>query len=354
MLSTFFKRTTLLAGVGASALMLSPVAFAQTDDAESNVTQQGVVELTFDHAGSGPDVLAATVEYGATARVAEGWTVQLDAVLEQVEDAAGDAVFDGHDAFVETLSLQYAGEAFTLYAGKINPVFGSAADLAPGLYGVEVGEEYQIAEQLGFGGDILLSSFLGLEDEHVLSGAVFTADRSALSGSLGGKREQLRLADAGLGNTKNLKSWAVSLDGALASGLGYSVGYRKLANETVGETDESTFVAGLNYVWPEESGLDLSIVGEVASSRDAYGIAGAHRDLFTLGANLGLGDWFVNGVVSGWNENAVAGDADLRKLEVSVGRALADTLTLEFGAQDVRTAGESEVILGVRLAFEFG
>ncbi len=354
MLSTFFMRTTFLTAAAASALMLSPAAFAQADAAESNVSQQGVVELTFDHAESGPDVVAATIEYGATVRVAEGWTVQMDAVLEQVEDVAGDAVFDGHDAFVETLSVQYAGDAFTLYAGKINPVFGSAADLTPGLYGVEVGEEYQLAERVGFGGDILLSSFLGFDDAHVLSGAVFTADRSALSSSLGGKREQLRLADAGLGNTENLKSWAVSLDGAFANGLGYSVGYRKLANETPGETDETTFVAGLNYVWPEESGLDLAIVGEVASSRDAHGIAGAHRDLFTLGGNLGLGDWFVNGIVSGWNENVTAGDTDLRKVELSVGRALSENLTLEFGAQDVRTNGESEMILGLRLAFEFG
>lgn len=354
MLSILLQRTTLLSSLGAAALFAAPAAFAQDGEGEGSISQQGVVELTYDRTESGQDVLAATVEYGVAARFGDGWTLQMDAVMEPVEDPVDDAVFEGQDAFVETLSLQYAGDAFTLYAGKINPVFGSAADLTPGLYGVEAGEEYQITEQLGFGGDLLLSSFLGLEDEHVLSAALFTADRSALSGSLAGKRERLRLADGGLGNTESLKSWALSLDGALANGLGYSVGYRKLATETPGEVDESTFVAGLSYVWPEESGLDLSVVAEVASQSDAYGIAGANRDLYTVGGTLGLGDWFVNGIVSGWNENAVAGDADVSKIEVSIGRALMDTLVLEFGVQDVRAAGESDVILGARLAFEFG
>ena len=82
----------------------------------------------------------------------------MDAVLEPVVDPVGDEAFEGEDAFIETLSLQYAGDAFTVYAGKINPVFGSAADVAPGLYGVEAGEAYQITETLGVGGDISLSS----------------------------------------------------------------------------------------------------------------------------------------------------------------------------------------------------
>lgn len=354
MLSKLLHRTTLLSGFSVLAMLASPLASAQTGEGEGNVSQQGVVELTFDHADSGQDILAATVEYGVAARFAQGWTLQMDAVMEPVEDAAGDAAFEGQDAYVETLSLQYAGDTFTFYAGKINPVFGSAADLTPGLYGVEAGEEYQTTEQLGFGGDLLLSAFLGLEDEHVLSAALFTADRSALSGSLGGKRERLRLNDGGLGNTEAFKSWAVSLDGSLANGLGYTVGYRKLANETVGETEETTVVAGVNYVWPEESGLDLAVVAEVAASNDAYGIDGARRELYTLGGTLGLGDWFVNGIVSGWNENGVAGDADVRKFELSVGRELADALVLEFGAEHVRAEGESEMIVGARLAFEFG
>ncbi len=348
------RRATRLSSLGVAVLLLAPAAFAQDAGGETDISQQGVVELTYDHAESGQDVLAVTIEYSLAARLADGWTVQMDAVLEPVRDPAGDASFEDQDAFVETLSLQYAGEAFTLYAGKINPVFGSAADLAPGLYGVEAGEEYQITEQLGLGGDLLLSSFLGLEDEHVLSAALFAADRSALSGSLAGRRERLRLADGGVGNTESLESWALSLDGAFASGFGYSLGYRKLAAGAPGEADETTVVAGISYAWPEDSGLDLAMMAEVAASRDAYGVAGAHRDLYTVGGTLGLGDWFVNGIVSGWNENATAGDADIRKIEVSVGRAVAESLVLEFGLQDVRTGGDSEMVLGARLALEFG
>ena len=336
-----------------AAIAAAPAAHAQEGDTE-NVSQQGVVELTLDHAESGQDVLAATVNYGLAVRFAEGWTFQMDAVLEPVVEPVGDEAFEGEDAFIEMLSLQYAGEAFTVYGGKINPVFGSAADLAPGLYGVEAGEAYQITEALGVGGDISLTSLLNLDGEHVLSAALFTADRTFLSGSLGGLREELDLADGGLANTKDLKSVAVSLDGVLANGLGYSLGHRRLATDTPGETDENSTVFGLNYVLPEDSGLDLSLMAEVAASRNADGVDGANRDFYTVGGTLGLGDWFVNAIASGWNENATAGDVDVRKLELSVGRALAEALVLEVGVQDVRESGASDTVLGARLAWEFG
>ena len=336
-----------------AAIAAAPAALAQDTDAE-NISQQGAVELTLDHADAGEDVLAATINYGLAVRFAEGWTVQLDAVLEPVVDPAGDGAFEGEDAFIETLSLQYAGEAFTVYGGKINPVFGSAADVAPGLYGVEAGESYQITEALGVGGDISLTSMLNLDGEHVLSAALFSADRSALSGSLGGLREELELADGGLANTEGLKSVALSIDGVLANGVGYTLGYRRLATDTPGETDENTTVLGVNYAWPEDSGLDLAVMAEVAASRNADGVDGANRDFYTAGGTLGLGDWFVNAIASGWNENATAGDLDVRKLELSVGRALAETLVLEVGVQDVRESGASATVIGARLAWEFG
>lgn len=341
-----------------AAIAAAPSVHAQESEGET-VSQQGVVELTLDHAESGQDVLAATIEYGLVARFAEGWTFSLDAVLEPVVDPVGDEAFEGEDAFIETLSVQYAAESFTVYGGKINPAFGSAADLAPGLYGVEAGEAYQITEAIGVGGDISLNSLVRLDGEHVLSAALFTADRSFLSGSLGGLREELQLSDGGLANTEGLQSVAFSLDGVLANGLGYTVGHRRLATETPGETDESATVVGLNYVWPEDSGLNLSLMGEVAASRNADGVDGANRDFYTAGGTLGLGNWgfggwFVNAIASGWDENATAGDADVRKLELSVGHALVEALVLEVGVQDVRESGVSETVIGARLAWEFG
>jgi hypothetical protein len=347
MRSHLLNGTTLLAGLGALALIASPAAAQEA----TGFSHEGAVELTYDHATTDEDVVALTVNYNAAFRFAEGWTVQVDAVLEPVEDPVGDAAFEGQDAFIETLSLQYAGEGFTLYAGKINPVFGSAADLAPGLYGVEVGEDYQITEQVGFGGDILLP--LPVEGEHVLSAALFAADRTLLSGSVGARRERLRLEDGGLANTESLKSFAVSLDGALDNGIGYTLGHRRLASDTLGEADESATVAGISYVLPEDTGLDLVLLAEVAASRDANGIAGANRDFFTTSATWGVDGWSISAIVSGWNENALAGDADTRKYEVSVGRDLMEGLTLDLGAQHVEVAGDSEAVLGARLTFGF-
>ncbi len=354
MLTKYLDRATLLASISSIVLLASPHAFAQTDDSDSAVSQAGAVELTYDHAQSGQDVVAATIEYGLGVRIADGWTIHMDAVFEPVQDPVGDEAFEAQDAYVETLSLQYAGDNFTVYAGKLDPVFGSAADLAPGLYGVEVGEAYQIVEQNGIGGDISLGSILGLDGEHVLSATLFAADRTFLSGSVGGLRDRVRLSDGGLTNTSDLKSYAVSLDGSLENGFGYSVGYRHLASDTPGEADESMTVAGVSYAFPEDLGFVLATMAEVGMSRDADGIDGANRDFYTAAAEIGLGDWFVNVVASGWNENAVAGDLDLRKFEVSVGRDLTDDLTLEFGAQDARFGGDSETILGLRLSYSFG
>lgn len=343
---------TFIAFAILATTLATPAAYAQEGEAK-NISQQGVVELTLDRAGSGKDVLAATLNYGLAVSFAEGWTFHMDAVLEPVVDPVGDEAFESEDAFIETLSLQYAGEAFTVYGGKINPVFGTAAEVAPGLYGVEVGEAYQITEALGIGGDISLASVMNLDGEHILSAAVFMADRTFLSGSLGGVREELALADGGLANTEDLASVAVSLDGVLANGVGYSLGHRQLATETPGSAEETATVFGVNYVWPEDSGLDLSLMAELAASRNADGIDGADRDFYTAGGTLGLGDWFVNAVASGWNENATAGDLDVRKLELSVGRALAETLVLEVGVQDVREADASRTVIGARLAWAF-
>jgi hypothetical protein len=349
---------TIMALALLAAIATAPSVHAQEGEGQT-VSQQGVVELTLDHAESGQDVLAVTIEYGLAVRFAEGWTFNMDAVLEPVVDPVGDEALEGEDAFIETMSLQYAADNFTVYGGKINPVFGSAADFAPGLYGVEAGESYQITEALGVGGDISLTSLLKLDGEHVLSAAAFTADRSVLSGSLGGIREELELVDGGLANTKGLQSVALSLDGVLTNGLGYTVGHRRLATESPGETDEDTTVVGLNYVWPEDSGVDLSLMAEVAASRNADGVDGANRHFYTAGGTLGLGnwglgDWFVNAIASGWNEDATAGNVDVRKLELSVGRALVESLVLEVGVQDVRESGVSEAVFGARLAWEFG
>jgi hypothetical protein len=346
------NQTFIVLGILAATLA-TPAAHAQEGEAK-NISQQGVVELTLEHAESGEDVLAATVNYGLAVGFAEGWTFQMDAVLEPVVDPVGDGAFEGEDAFIETLSLQYAGEAFTVYGGKINPVFGAAADIAPGLYGVEVGEAYQITEALGIGGDISLASLMNLDGEHILSAALFTADRTFLSGSLGGLREELDLADGGLANTEDLTSVTVSLDGVLANGVGYSLGHRQLAGDTPGEAEETATVFGVNHVWPEDSGLDLSLMVELAASHNADGVDGANRDFYTAGGTLGLGDWFVNAIASGWNENAAAGDLDVRKLELSVGCALAEALVLEVGIQDVREAGASSTVIGTRLAWAFG
>ena len=215
------------------ALFLLSSAYAQTQASQedlASISHEGVLELTWDHVDDSTDVAAATLEYAVAARLGGRWTIQSSLVLEPVAEADGDAYFHGEGAYLDTLSVQYAGDAFTLYAGKISPVFGSAAAIAPGLYGAEIGESYELVEMVGAGGDVNLAAMIpGLAGEHVLSAALFMKDRSVLSDSIGTSRGRLELTDGGVGNTQGLKSHSLSLDGATRTGSGQSLGMRPLA-----------------------------------------------------------------------------------------------------------------------------
>ncbi len=321
---------------------------------EGRFFQEGVIELTWDRAEDA-DVAAVTVEYAAAVRVWERLTVETNITLEPVGDAAGDAVLENEGAYVETLSLAYVGDVFTLFAGKINPAFGSAADLAPGLYGTEIGEAYEITERIGGGGDVDLAQLIspGVASEQVLSLAVFTADRTALSSSIGTERPRLHLADVGPGNTESLKSYSISLDGQFENGFGYTVGYRQLAAAQPGDVNERGVVAGV-HGGGSVSRFEAEWLAEAVSIDGADGVDGARRTYWTAGATLRDGDWRASFVASGQDDNAVAGDADLDRLELMVGRDFDRGFTLDAGVQSSRENGDTSTMVGLRLSWAFG
>ena len=49
---------------------------------------------------------------------------------------------------------QFDTEHFSLFAGKFNPAFGLGFDLAPGIYGEDHPEDYELTERIGFGGSV--------------------------------------------------------------------------------------------------------------------------------------------------------------------------------------------------------
>ena len=107
------RRTAPTAVAIALAICANPALSQESQG--FGASHEGAVELTYDRSDSGQDLVSLTVEYTAALRVAAGWTVQLDAVVEPVHDADDGVAFDELGAFVETLSVQYAGEEFTVY-----------------------------------------------------------------------------------------------------------------------------------------------------------------------------------------------------------------------------------------------
>jgi hypothetical protein len=110
-----------------------------------------------------------------------------------------DRFFGDHGLFAEEL---YAGVDIgkaTLQIGKIAPMFGWAADDAPGLYGGDLPGEYELVEEIGINARISLSeapaSSEGTTVEHALHAAVFTADTTFLSDSLFTSRGRLEISD---------------------------------------------------------------------------------------------------------------------------------------------------------------
>ena len=147
--------------------------------------------------------------------------------LEQVRDRGGDQFFDDQGAWIEQLYAAYRYDQLDLFAGKINPRFGIAWEFAPGVYGREFAEDYELTERIGFGAATLDRPDLG---EHRLSASTFFADTTALGESVitrprftdpaTERVKRNRKSYGGVSNTESLSSYAVVLEGAAIPFLG--------------------------------------------------------------------------------------------------------------------------------------
>ncbi|WP_207553694.1 hypothetical protein, partial [Teichococcus deserti] len=79
--------------------------------------------------------------------------------LEPAERPAdgSDRAFHAHAAWVDQLYLSWAQGPLQLFAGKIHPRFGMAWDEAPGLYGDDFAQGYELSEKIGGGVNLSLS-----------------------------------------------------------------------------------------------------------------------------------------------------------------------------------------------------
>ena len=125
-----------------------------------------------------------------------------------------DQIFSGTGTYVDVLQAQYDFGDFSIWGGKIHPAFGRAWDVTPGLHGIDLAENYELAERLGGGAGFSFEA-AGLSNQ--LQASAFTVDRTILSESLFSNRGRASLDDGGAGNTKGVSSVAVALDGCLGA-----------------------------------------------------------------------------------------------------------------------------------------
>jgi len=180
---------------GSLAVELQADATTQSDDSGEELT----------------DVRQKT-EAGLTLSLPHGFSLGGLAVFESVRDARPneDRYFDDNGLYIQELFLEWQGGRFGVKAGKFGQNFGTAWDSASGIWGTDFAEDYEIAEQIGFGGS--MSGDAGFFGKAAISASTFFSDRTILAESAFAGRGAVSLADGGPGNTDGFQSFAVALD----------------------------------------------------------------------------------------------------------------------------------------------
>lgn len=349
----------------ALALAISGPAGAGEKDTFPNISGEIVIEIQNDLAYDSDDptaefnTLFTATEPSATIRFSEEISVFTGLVLEPVKTpavAGDDQVFDNQGLFVEVLTLNYDTERFSLFGGKFAPNFGIAWGAAPGIYGRDLPEGYELAERIGFGGSVSFGDeTLG---RHTLSASTFFLDTSGLAESVITRRDKLRQADGGPGNTGDLSSFAVGLDGGgfkALPGFRYHLAYVHQGNGLDTEEDEKGFAVGAEYEIGITDHIGARPLIEYVSLTDADGVDGQDRDFLTLAGRLGWHGWNLTLAYTGRDTKASgAPEADDEQFQVSAGYSFEFGLDVDVGWHRVEEDGIKTRRLAVLVAYTAG
>lgn len=294
--------------------------------------------------------LYATIGLALAFELTPMFSIQTGMTFEPVLDPTPpgkDRWFGDEGVYVEEIYAQFENGPFRLFAGKFNPSFGTAWDKAPGIYGADFAEDYQLTERIGGGAAVTLGDEATI-GEHTLTANVFFADTSFLSNSGFTKRGRTKKASGGLSNTKSLESFSITVDGekvpALA-GVAYHAGF-SFQKKGVSEThNETGFVFGLSGEVDLGNEIGLGWLGEVAHLNNAGGAAG-NATYYTAGVELIRGPW--NTAFSFTHRDAATQD---KLFQASAGYEFENGLSINGGYRFDRQAKVDGHTLGVVLAF---
>lgn len=272
-------------------------------------------------------------------------SLHTDLIFEPVDNPSGaprglreDVFFDDHCLFFETLHLQANIDNISLYGGKINPAFGTAWDVTPGIYGVDFAEDYEITERIGFGAAYTLNA--ADAGEHTLNAATFFADTSGLSRSFITNRGRTRESDGGASNTESFESLALALDGSRIKalpGFSYHLAFRYQTQGQGDFGDETGVAGGAVQELEINDSATLTLNGEVAFFNNFDG--GDSDNLYTtIALALEQDKWFGDAAFSVRDVSSNSGAPDFTDLQfqAGVGRKLFEKASLEVAYRYLR------------------
>lgn len=274
---------------GAALLAASPLT-AQAQDT-GRVNFESDIEFGFDStfksdvaANELTDVYAAvnaSIDFELTENLTFFTALTLESVLDPVADRElGDMGF-----YIGELGLAFNLGGADISVGKISPAFGIAWDVTPGFYGTGIAEDYELAEMIG----ATVDTRLGGGD---LSFALFYADDTVLSASMGTNRGRNSTAAGGAGNTGSLNN--IALQWSKEHGkTTYTLGARYLTAGTGDPKDETGVSLGFVHALND----NVEIIGELAAF-NGYGGSTDKATYATLGASYGNGPLTYSGAVS--------------------------------------------------------
>jgi hypothetical protein len=347
-----------------ATVLLTGSAAAQTYDEQIRSLIDGSVvielqnDLTVDSDDPSTEIndLFATVEIALGLNLTSIFSVQTLMVLEPVldPDPFDDRFFGDHGGYVEELFLQAAFDNFRVFLGKFDASFGIAWDAAPGVYGTDFAEDYELAERLGGGFEVTFGDMYS--GNHTIRANAFFADTSVLSESIFTNRGRTRRSSGGPSNTEALDSISVTLDGGdmpALDGVSYHLGFRHQSPGIGDESDELGLVAGLQKTFDLENGAAIETIIEGVSLHRADT---GPDDIYylTTGAAYIDGPWTWSASHTLRKTMVILGsDVTDHLAQASLGYEIAEGTSVNAGYRYSREAGIETHIFGLLFAMEF-
>lgn len=353
---------TMVAAAGAGLLVQSSVHAAEDNGWSPHLSVEIPIEVQNDWAYESDDptaqfnTLFTKIEPAITVDLGAGVSAFAGLVFEPLQGppvSGGNRTFDDQGLFVEVLTLTYENGPFALFGGKFGPNFAIAWDAAPGVFGTDLAEEYEITERIGFGTSATAAA--GVFGSYSLSVSTFFLDTSGLAESALTRRRKTRRADGGPGNTGGFDSIAAGLDGGTfpwAPGLRYHVSVVHQGQGIGGGEDERRLAAAVEYAIPMTERLTITPLVEWVDFHDADGTDGTDRHYLTGGLGLASGPWNV--ALSGTlkeTETAIGLKTNEEQVQVSVGYTFENGLAIDLGWKRARNAGVDTDTFGTLVAY---